>query len=71
MKDSSGKAVNAVDTLRGFAAGMQTGLIGYIVILNIEGNVVVPMIQYKPVNLAPALLISVQVLFSLIFGVLG
>lgn len=49
---------------------MPTGLIVYIVILNIEGNVVVPMIQYKPVNLAPALLISVQVLFSLIFGVL-
>lgn len=58
----------------GFAEGMQTGLIvlvGYIVIQNLEGNVVVPMIQHKAVDLAPALLIAVQVLLSLIFGVVG
>jgi len=58
----------------GFAEGVQTGIIvllGYIVIQNIEGNVLVPMIQDKAVNLAPALLIAVQVLFSLIFGVVG
>jgi predicted PurR-regulated permease PerM len=57
-----------------FAEGMQTGLIvlaGYIVIQNIEGNVIVPLIQHKVVNLAPALLISVQVLLSLVFGVVG
>ncbi len=58
----------------GFAEGVQTGLIvliGYIVIQNIEGNILVPMIQHKAVNLAPALLISVQVLLSLVFGVMG
>lgn len=58
----------------GFAEGVQTGvivLLGYIVIQSIEGNVLVPMIQHKAVNLAPALLIAVQVLFSLIFGVVG
>lgn len=58
----------------GFAEGTQTGLIvlvGYIVIQNIEGNVVVPLIQQKAVHLAPALLISVQVLLSLLFGVAG
>lgn len=58
----------------GFAEGTQTGLIvliGYLVIQNIEGNVLVPMIQHKAVDLAPALLIAVQVLFSLIFGVVG
>lgn len=58
----------------GFAEGMQTGLIvliGYFVIQTVEGNVLVPMIQQKAVNLAPALLIAVQVLFSLIFGVVG
>ena len=58
----------------GFADGMQTGLIvliGYFVIQNIEGNILVPMIQQKAVDLAPALLIAVQVLFSLIFGVVG
>lgn len=58
----------------GFTEGAQIGLIvlaGYIVIQNIEGNVLVPMIQHKAVDLAPALLISVQILLSLIFGVLG
>lgn len=58
----------------GFTEGMQTGLIvlvGYIVIQNIEGNVLVPMIQHKAVELAPALLISVQVLLGLIFGAVG
>lgn len=58
----------------GFAEGMQTGLIvlaGYIFIQNIEGNVLVPMIQQKAVDVAPALLIAVQVLLGLIFGVPG
>ncbi len=57
-----------------FTEGTQTGLIvlfGYIVIQNVEGHVLTPMIQHKAVNLAPALLISVQVLFSLIFGMVG
>ena len=58
----------------GFAEGIETGIIvtiGYLVIQNVEGNVVVPMIQHKAVNLAPALLISLQVLFSVAFGVVG
>jgi predicted PurR-regulated permease PerM len=58
----------------GFAEGVETGLIvmaGYLVIQNLEGNVVVPMIQHKAVNLAPALLISLQVLLSVAFGVMG
>ncbi len=58
----------------GFAAGMQTGLIvlvGYVVIQNIEGSVIGPMIQQKAVNLPPALLIALQVLLSVIFGVVG
>ncbi|WP_176846867.1 AI-2E family transporter [Roseicitreum antarcticum] len=58
----------------GFTEGIQTGLIvlvGYAVIQNLEGNVLGPMIQQKAVNLAPALLISLQVMLSLIFGVLG
>jgi predicted PurR-regulated permease PerM len=58
----------------GFTAGWETGLIvlvGYIVIQNIEGNVIVPIIQHKAVDLAPALLIAVQVLLSIVFGVVG
>jgi predicted PurR-regulated permease PerM len=58
----------------GFAEGVETGIIvaiGYLIIQNLEGNVIVPMIQHKAVNLAPALLISVQVLLSLLFGIPG
>lgn len=57
-----------------FAESTQIGLIalvGYIVIENIEGNVVTPMIQHKAVNLAPALLIGVQLLLSVVFGPVG
>jgi predicted PurR-regulated permease PerM len=58
----------------GFTAGMQTGvivLVFYLIIQNVEGNFIVPMIQHRAVNLAPALLISVQVLMGVLFGVLG
>lgn len=58
----------------GFAEGTQTGLIvlaGYLVIQNIEGSFITPMIQKKAVNLAPALLITTQVLLSLAFGIVG
>lgn len=58
----------------GFAAGMQTGLIvlaGYLVIQNLEGSIVSPLIQQRAVHLPPALLIGVQVLLSLVFGVMG
>lgn len=58
----------------GFAEGTQTGLIvlaGYLVIQNLEGNLVTPMIQQRAANLAPALLIAMQVLLSLVFGAAG
>jgi len=58
----------------GFSEGMQTGLIvlgGYLVIQTVEGNFLMPMIQQKAVNLAPALLIAVQVLLGVVFGVVG
>jgi len=58
----------------GFTAGTQTGLIvlvGYLVIQNIEGNIVVPLIQQKAVELAPAFFIGMQVLMTLLFGVVG
>lgn len=57
-----------------FTESTQIGLIalvGYIVIENIEGNVVTPMIQHKAVNLAPALLIAVQLLLGVVFGPVG
>lgn len=57
-----------------FTESTQIGLIalgGYIVIQNIEGNIVTPMIQQRAVNLAPALLIGMQVLLGVVFGAIG
>jgi predicted PurR-regulated permease PerM len=58
----------------GFAEGMQTGmivLIFYLVVQNLEGNFLEPLIHQRVVNLAPVLLISVQVLMSTLFGAMG
>ena len=58
----------------GFTEGTQTGLIVlvfYLVVQNLEGNFLTPMIQHRVVNLAPVLLISVQVLMGTVFGMLG
>jgi len=58
----------------GFAEGYQTGLIVlvfYLLIQNVEGNFLMPIIQQKAVNLAPVLLIAGQVLMGTLFGSLG
>ena len=58
----------------GFAEGTQVGLIVlvfYLIVQNVEGNFVVPMIQHRAVHLAPALMISVQILMGVLFGALG
>jgi predicted PurR-regulated permease PerM len=57
-----------------FTEGMQTGLMVlafYLIVQNVEGNVVTPMIQHRAVELPPALLIATQVLFGTLFGALG
>ena len=58
----------------GFADGVQTGLIVtvfYLVVQNVEANIIVPWIQHKVVHLAPALAISAQLLLGLLFGLPG
>jgi predicted PurR-regulated permease PerM len=58
----------------GFGEGAEIGLIVlvfYLIVQNIEGNFIVPIIQQRAVHLAPALLISVQILMSVLFGVMG
>lgn len=60
--------------LAGFAEGTQVGLIVlvfYLIVQNIEGNIVVPMIQQRAVHVAPALMIATQVLMGVLFGVMG
>jgi predicted PurR-regulated permease PerM len=58
----------------GFAEGVQVGLIVlafYLLVQNIEGNFIVPLIHQRAVHLPPALLIGVQVLFGVLFGAIG
>ena len=58
----------------GFSEGLQTGiivLVFFLVVQNLEGNFLGPMIQHRVVNVAPVLLISVQVLMSALFGAMG
>jgi predicted PurR-regulated permease PerM len=58
----------------GFSEGLQTGiivLVFFLVVQNLEGNFLGPMIQHKVADLAPVLLISLQVLMSALFGVMG
>ena len=57
-----------------FAEGIETGLVvtvAYLVVQNVEGNVLVPWIQHKVVRLAPVLAISAQMLFGLLLGPAG
>ena len=58
----------------GFAQDVQTGLMVlafFLVVQNVEGNVLTPMIQHRAVHLPPVLLIGVQVLLGTLFGALG
>lgn len=57
-----------------FVQGAQTGLIVtvfYLVIQNVEGNILTPWIQQRAVLLPPVLLIAVQILMGALFGMLG
>lgn len=57
-----------------FADSTQVGLtvlVFYLIVQNLEGNLIVPLIQHRAVHLAPAVLISVQVLMGVLFGLLG
>lgn len=57
-----------------FAEGLETGLIVlgfYVVLQNLEGNFLTPLVQQQAVHIPPALMISVQVLLAAIFGFPG
>jgi predicted PurR-regulated permease PerM len=60
--------------LLGFMEGTGTGLAAlafYLVVQNLEGNIITPLIQQRAVSLPPALLISMQVLLGTLFGAAG
>ena len=60
--------------LVGFSGGTDMGLYTifvYFLVQNFDGYVLVPMIAKKTVDLAPGLVLSAQLIFGVLFGILG
>ncbi|WP_374405969.1 AI-2E family transporter [Pelagerythrobacter sp.] len=60
--------------LVGFSGGTDMGLytIGvYLLVQNFDGYILIPMIAKKTVDLAPALVLGAQLVFGVVFGILG
>ncbi len=58
----------------GFSAGTNEGLwaVGiYLAVQMLEGNVLTPLIEKRAVDLAPAVVLGAQLLFGVLFGILG
>jgi predicted PurR-regulated permease PerM len=58
----------------GFSAGPTEGLWAfgiYLAVQLVEGNVLTPLIEKRAVDLAPAVVLAAQLLFGLLFGILG
>ena len=64
----------ALMVLVGFSGGTNMGLfcIGvYVVVQTVDGNIIVPMVAKKTVDLAPALVLGAQLILGVMFGILG
>ncbi|MFC3102207.1 AI-2E family transporter [Altererythrobacter lauratis] len=60
--------------LVGFSGGYEMGLytiLVYFVVQTFDGYVVIPLIAKKTVDLAPALVLAMQLIMGILFGVLG
>ena len=64
----------ALMVLVGFSGGTDMGLYTifvYLLVQNIDGYIVIPMIAKKTVDLAPALVLGAQLIMGILFGILG
>ena len=64
----------ALMILVGFSGGTDMGIfciIVYIVVQTVDGNIIVPMVAKKTVDLAPALVLGAQLVMGAAFGILG
>lgn len=60
--------------LVGFSGGMTTGFSAiavYVVVHVVDGNIIVPMVAKRSVDLAPALVLGMQLLLGSLLGVVG
>lgn len=64
----------ALMVLVGFSANLHTGfycIAVYLVVQTVDGNIVVPMVAKKTADLAPALVLGAQLIFGVLFGLVG
>ena len=60
--------------LVGFSGGTHMALycvIVYVVVQTIDGNIIVPMVAKRAANLAPALVLGMQLVMGVLFGIIG
>lgn len=60
--------------LVGFSGGTEMGLFCiavYVIVQTVDGNIIVPMVAKRTADLAPALVLGAQLVFGLLFGILG
>ncbi len=60
--------------LVGFSGGTDMGIyciVVYLVVQTVDGNIIVPMVAKKTVDLAPALVLGAQLIMGALFGILG
>ena len=60
--------------LVGFSGGTSMGLycIGvFAVVMGVDGNIIVPLVAKRTADLAPALVLAMQLVMGLLFGILG
>ena len=60
--------------LVGFSGGADMGIytiVVYLLVQNFDGYIIVPMIARKTVDLAPALVLAMQLVMGILFGIIG
>jgi predicted PurR-regulated permease PerM len=60
--------------LVGFSGGTHMGLycvIVYVVVQTVDGNIIVPIVARRTVDLAPALVLGAQLIMGVLFGLIG
>ncbi len=64
----------ALMVMVGFSGGTDMGIyciIVYVVVQVVDGNIIVPMVAKKTVDLAPALVLGAQLIMGVLFGIIG
>jgi predicted PurR-regulated permease PerM len=60
--------------LVGFSGGVNMGIyciVVYAVVQTVDGNIIVPMVARRTVDLAPALVLGAQLIMGVLFGIVG